>query len=297
MFIVIKAWFNKMNMNYDIPIPNINDAKEEMWRQAISADENYGFYNEYYPCLTMTNEYQQIMQTKNHINKNTDVLTVSGSGEQPLFFRLFGAKNVLTFDVSYNSYLMTQLKIAALKTYDNPQDYFNFLTDLYYTEDTDFIKTERINRVINNLPDIYKNYLAEALETVEVFYTNTCCDRYRLSETNYSKLRKIVKTPFPFILSDIKNLDKKLKGQKFDVVYYSNICSYLHPYDVRPVLNKTKEYLKPNGKLFLVTSYGDKKDDITDAIDDTFGFQSAKFFRAERGFYLTMVRNVQGRGL
>ena len=50
-------------MNYDIPIPNINDAKEEMWRQAISADENYGFYNEYYPCLTMTNEYQQIMQT------------------------------------------------------------------------------------------------------------------------------------------------------------------------------------------------------------------------------------------
>ncbi len=279
---------DNMNINYDIPVPNIEEALEEMWRLNISSDD-YGFYSEYYPCLTTTNEYEQIMQTKKHI-KDQNVLTVLGSGEQPLFFKLFGAKNVITFDISYNSYLMTQLKIAAIKTYDKSEDYFRFLNDLHHTEDTYFLKNKRINRVFDNLKEEHKNYLCKASQKVEMFYTKTCCDLYKLSETDYSKLREIVKTPFPFILSDIKNLDEKLDGQKFDVVYISNICSYLHPYDIRPVLNKTKEFLKPNGKLFLVTAGDYKFDTITNALDHTFGLSSLQFFPEKKGFNLIMVQ-------
>lgn len=280
---------DKMDLTYDIPVPNINKAIESMWRGMVLFDKEYDIYDEYYPCLTMTNEYRQIMQTKKHINQGTDVLTVSGSGEQPLFFKLFGAKKVITFDVSCNSYLMTQLKIAALKTHDNPEDYFKFLNSLYHTDDTYFIEQENINRVINNLKPEYKDYLSVALEKVRVFYTNRCCDLYKLSETDYSKLREIAKTPFPFILSDIKQLDEKLNGQKFDVVYYSNICSFLYPYDVELVLNQTKEYLKPNGKLFLVASEDDKER-LSNAIDENFYSSSLKIFPKKRGFYLIMVQ-------
>lgn len=279
-----------MNINYDIPEPDINVAIEEMSRLHLS-DEDYDFYCKYYPCLTITNEYEQIKQTKKYIDQNSNVLTVSGSGEQLIFFKLYGAKNVITFDCSYNSYLMTQLKIAALKTYDTPKDYYKFLNDLYKTEDKFFLKTESINRVIKNLKETDRNYLCSAVQKIRLFYTNTCCNRYKFTESNYSKLREIVKEPFPFILSDIKNLDEKLDGQKFDIIYYSNICDFLHLYEVRIVLEKTQEYLNPDGKLFLVTSPGYKKDVITTAIDYTFGLSLSRVFAEKDGFYLIMVQN------
>ena len=109
------------------PLPNVEDAVNAILMMFEYREFNYGRYS---PQMVTTNEIYQIYDLKNYVPKGAQVLTVSASGEQPLFFKLYGAKDVITFDISYNSYLLTSLKIAALCGFKKPGQYKKFLEGL-----------------------------------------------------------------------------------------------------------------------------------------------------------------------
>lgn len=280
-----------MSTNHQPPIPDVNDANTWYFRMLISADNEYNIYNKYYPCLTTTNEYQQILQTKKFVTHDSNVLTVTGSGEQPLFFKLFGAKHVLTFDISYHSYLMTQLKITALKTFRNTKDYYKFLYDMHNTEDTEFLESKIINSVIQNLNKTEKDYFYKMVQKIRLFYTRDNCDLYTISNKDYKKLRENQKEPFDFIWTDIIDLDKKVNNNTFDIVYYSNICNFLRQRDFKRVLQKTQTLLKPHGKLFLITNECQKDLTLETVGDCPFTqFESVNIFPKKLGFYLVVAQ-------
>ncbi|MBO7052920.1 MAG: hypothetical protein J6W27_00580 [Alphaproteobacteria bacterium] len=275
-----------MNIVYDTPLPNMKDALS--CYKDISGYGGFEIYNKYYPCLTTTNEYNQILQTKNYVIPKSKVLTVSGSGEQPLFFKLFGAEHITTFDISYNSYLMTKLKTIALQTFDQAKDFNKFLDCLYDEYHLYFLKNDYPN-IIQKLNEHEQNYIRTAPEKIDIFYTNRWCDLYSFTDSDYKKLRDSIKSPFPFIWTDIKNLDERLGNAKFDIIYYSNICDFLYSYTVIDILKKTQKHLKPNGKICFVTN-DDGKESLLDNINQAMSYDAIHKMPERLKFYLVVVQ-------
>lgn len=256
------------------PVPDIMQAAKKVIMSLVGFLQNFDaqdFYHEYTPQLVSTNELHQIYELKNLIKPGAKVLTVSASGEQPLFSKLYGAEHVLTFDISYNSYLLTSVKIAALQAFKQNTEYEKFMHDLSdYSKPGQLMHTPNIEYVIPHLSNTQKNFLRFTDDIgTPVFLDDISCHFYNIPQEQYEYLRQQVKKPFPFIWTDITELDKKLGYETFDLVYYSNVLSFLEEYKIRPVLEDTKKHIKPNGKLFLVA--GSKHIGmVMDAIDDTF---------------------------
>ena len=251
------------------PIPNVLEAKDYVFRSLRAPDE-YHFYNKYVPQIISTNELRQIYELKNHVTPGSRVLTVSASGEQPLFFKQYGAEYVLTFDISYNSYLLTSLKIAALQTFTKRWDYEKFVRSLIdHCKPQQLMSTPGMDKVFRNLSDVQKNHISVMDRIcIPVFVDDIKCQIPYIGQDDYDKLRASVKSPFPFIWTDITELDKKLGDEKFDFVYYSNILGFIHPHKVRQVMEKTKNYVNAGGKIFLVEDV--HMDLIKSATDDVY---------------------------
>ncbi len=232
-----------------------SNALQKALMQFLDNPDETEFYQPYNPQIVMTNELYQIFQTKNYIKPNSDILTVCGAGEQPLFFKLWGAKNVLTFDISCHSHLMMSLKVAALQEFKNSEDYSDFFCNLYSYAPW-VSEVPNMQRVMSRLDTEQQKYIIQSSSTGFQFcLSDPSCDFYKIPLDEYKGLRQSVKEPFPFIWTDIKELDHKLGDTKFDTIYYSNICEFLKSMDQKAVLENTKKHLKDNGTICLVSNY------------------------------------------
>lgn len=260
-----------MNQYTKEPIPNLAEAVQTVTRLLTHFDTKT-FYSEYTPQMVTTNELSHIYNLKQHIKPGASVLTVGGSGEQPLFCKMYGADNVVTFDVSYNSYLLTSVKIAALQAFDKNTDYEKFVYDLsHYCKPGQLMDTPKLNYVMPYLTYAQKNHLRYTDEIgIPVFLGDISCDFYCIPQQQYEILRQSVKTPFPFIWTNITELDKKLGNENFDLVYYSNILSFLEPQKIAPVLESTKKHINPGGSLFLLSEFNEPKPAIMNTVRDVF---------------------------
>lgn len=264
-----------MNQYTQEPVPNSIEAAQTVLHMLGHFDEKT-FYNKYTPQIITTNELTHIYKLKQHITPGAKVLTVGGSGEQPLFCKMYGADNVVTFDVSYNSYLLTSVKIAAIQAFKNSTEYEKFIHNLVdCSRPGQLMDTPKLNYVVPYLTNAQKNHLRFTDEIgIPVFLGDTSCDFYYIPQQQYEKLRQSVKTPFPFIWTNILDLDKKLGDDTFDIVYYSNILSFLEPQKIAIVLESTKKHINPNGKLFLLSEYNTSTPTIMNTVGSIFGNKS-----------------------
>lgn len=246
---------------HEAPIPNVADAIKEgkrIYNYRMSHPYNadlkkmYGSYN---PQMVTTNELNQILKLRYFITPGSSFLGTCGSGEQALFAYLFGAKNNVFFDISYNAYWLTCLKIGAIKAFDKHTEYENFVQELKENcgPAGSLLKVPNIWHVLTYLTDVQVKYL-ELMDgaRMPVVVRNRTCQFFDITQTDYDRLKQSVEMPIPFIRTDIRNLDEKLGEDKFDNVYYSNILCWVEPYEVEPILEKTKKCIKPGGRLFLM---------------------------------------------
>lgn len=242
-------------------IPNVHEAWE-MQRSSLTGFFLYGiesWYNKYAPQPVTTNEIDSIYNLECYIKPDSNVLTVAGSGEQPLFSKLYGAKNITTFDISYNAYVMTTLKIAALQSFSSSEKFSAFIRDTaenaapYY-----FLNTPNMPSVmtkLSQLSPIQAKYIIEAsMNGASVCINDESCNFYTIPQNKYSELRKTLQKPLPFIWTDIMNLDKKLKDETFDIIWYSNILEFVNPKNQISILENTKKRVNNHGNIFLTLS-------------------------------------------
>lgn len=112
-------------------------------------DRYYDFKRESFskmsPCYLFSNE--NLREYYPHFQlKNSNVLTVCGSGDQVMSSILYGAKNIDTFDSNKLAYYNLMLKIAALKTLS----YENFLS-FYSINDLTVDRLKFYDKVSNNI--------------------------------------------------------------------------------------------------------------------------------------------------
>lgn len=254
--------------------PDYEKAKEKS-EEYIA---NHSGFETYSRAYIVTNEnLRQLPQLMP--KKHENVLTVVGSGDHPLWFSLYGAKHVDTFDISYNAKVLMDIKVTALRCL-NWYNYKRLLEDFYETnwhpcEWLSSIKNMR--RILPNLPKIETEYI-EALRTAKIFRTYGSPKKSKSLPTfwEYIKLRIMIKETYNFYMTDIRNLGDFLTTS-YDVIHLSNILDYVPMTEHKNIILSLVNYVNPGGRIIahnlqydMVEGYanyfGDAAKEIADSL-------------------------------
>ena len=206
----------------------------------------------YSPSYVLTNENMRgVVQVQALKPANMRVLTCGGSGDQEKWFAAYGAKSVDSFDISYCSRIVTEIKDAAMQTFD-----FDGFTDFIRTlgakqgriqdlPEYEKIKHRLSRRVIKFMRSQKNKCFCNNRGTIEVCFP----ERH---EFNKMQIRP---TNGKFIWSDLENLHKKLRGE-YDIIYLSNIFKYISDEKViTSILYRlATQHLTPLGKIAVINS-------------------------------------------
>ncbi len=204
------------------------------------------FVFENLPAYIISNEHQR--WATQAVPNVKSVLTVAGSGDQALFYKLSGAKIVDTFDITCNARVIQDIKYAAIKNL-NLEEYRDMLIKLHHVKGDimslpemqflgQFLPSETL-RIIENNKSLMFGYGLDAS-----FYPENIP-----SEPEYAKLRDALDKPFNFIWADLGSLSTAITG-KYDLINISNIFDYVHSGAKQIIiLIKLSKYLNKNGHI------------------------------------------------
>ena len=218
-------------------VPDYNIAKKDV-RDAI-----FGTYSGAY---TVTNE--DLRKSMCFMpEKCENALVVAASGDHPLFCSLYGAKNVDTFDISYNAKCIMDIKTLALNML-NHQDYIRFIKDLYNIS-VPLMDVKNMDRVLYKLPKTEYDYIY-ALRESPIFIRKSISLNGAVLPTQfeYNKLQESVKATYNFILSDICKMGGKLT-KSYDFMHLSNIFDYVQSFYYEIVISSLMEHVNPGGRI------------------------------------------------
>jgi hypothetical protein len=176
------------------------------------------------PAYTISNEDQRWATTA--IPNVSKVLTVAGSGDQALFYKLAGAKIIDTFDKSKNARVIQDIKFVAIQKY-SLREYNRLLFDLFYAEN--IIRMPQMQKIMPFLPAQTiriitqpgnKHILGAGMD-VSAYPENIP------TEQEYAKLLATHKKAFRFVACDLYDLGAKISG-RYDLINISNIFDYCY---------------------------------------------------------------------
>ena len=235
---------------------NLNQAR-------LSYDEKGDFRNsgfaEYSPAYIINNEYVYDVLQYMKPTENTRVLTVTGSGDQPLLYGAMGAKTIDTFDISYCAKVMYDIKNAAIRSKMSYVDLTELLSCLQ-------VMPKRASDVLdefklsNKIPSDTMRFI-RAMYGCKIFrrtgniYSGCLpsADVYKDMITHVNDAR--------FIWSDLQDLQQHLNTQ-YDQIYLSNILSYNTRYGyVTALMKNLKPFIAPHGKVMLHAEFALNKND------------------------------------
>lgn len=208
-------------------------------------------FSKFSPAYVLTNEDIRWISGLTQA-KGIRVLTVAGSGDQPMFYRMHGAKEIDTFDISFCSKAMIDIKNSAAHKL-RYEEYVNLIQDLYKSDDIS--KIPNIQNILSEIPNDsltfiqqMKNYLIFANGLNPCEYKN-----FILTKKEFEQMRSRTSTPFNFIWTDIDNLHLHLT-KKYNVINLSNIIEYMTDKDkIYQTLINLRKHLKPNGCIIVQT--------------------------------------------
>jgi transcription initiation factor IIE alpha subunit len=166
--------------------------------------------------------------------KCDNALTVTASGDHPLFCKLYGAKHVTTFDITCNAKIITDIKMAAIQEL-NVDEYWQLLSSLYKSKTP--LSVKNMNKITPHLSNTVNKYLYDMTANKFVLFSKGHnIDSYierNLRASDFQKLKQLLKKPFDFIWSNAIDLHLV---ENYDFIHLSNISDYLSYDDMKSVL-------------------------------------------------------------
>ena len=205
-----------------------------------------------FPAYTISNENQR-WATKAIPNVNK-VLTVAGSGDQALFYKLAGAKIIDTFDITPNAIAIQDIKFAAINVLSR-QNYKDLLVELYHTNQiTSIPQMRQLNPVLSKRA----RFIIATQKLQRMFCAGLDANAYPdniPTNDEYNQLKTMVDKPLKFIETDLEYLPEKLTT-KYDVINISNIFDY--HYDAKTqafILANLADHLNVGGRIVYLPQY------------------------------------------
>lgn len=211
--------------------------------------DNGGAFAAFSPAYLVSNE--DLRSAMNMLQPHgVDVLTVAGSGDQPIFYKLYGANNVDTFDISYAAKVMMDVKTAAIQKLNSGQ----------YRQMLDGINAARgiadvpEYKTIQSICPVDSQEFIRKMHGVEYYLRGGLWPDSAPFASEYDVLKKSVNGNFNFIWTDLDNLAGRL-NKKYDQMYLSNILQYgCSVRRVSRIVNDLADCLKPHGQIMLQVS-------------------------------------------
>ena len=217
----------------------------------IDATEcNLSNFGPYSPAYSTTNEDWRFVMHELKPNGKS-VLTVTGSGDQPIAFAINGAQDIDTFDISFFSNLVMQMKTSAIQTMNLPQykTFVNGLTDAKSVYDIPMYNT------IKTKCAPYVFLALRQMHGCKIFNNGSVCEEYMPNESEYRIAQNTIKNSIGFIWTDVRNLHNHL-NKSYDIMHLSNIFEHFNDMgQITQVINCLKPFMRPNGQMTLHTSW------------------------------------------
>lgn len=251
------------------------------------ADCNMTNFGQYSPAYPTTNEDWRFAMSELRPSGKS-VLTVTGSGDQPIAFAISGAHDIDTFDTTYFARVIMDLKTSAIQTMNHKQ-YNNFVSELRYTKSVREIPGYDKIASVCPRPSILA---AKQMTGCKIFNAGTGARaEYMPNDIEYDIAKKIVTNPMNFIWSDLQDLHTEL-NKEYDIIYLSNIFEYFHnTKKITNILNSLRPFVKNGGEIMLYTSWVQTpiSESIEAAARDC-GWGTTKSHDKQNAFMLTMQR-------
>jgi hypothetical protein len=210
------------------------------------------YFNRYTSAYVVTNE--KLRKAMQFVPEKCDnALVVAASGDHPLFCSLYGAKNVDTFDISYNAKCMMDIKVAALNVLGY-LEYKSFLQDLYVTcrsNSINITNVKSMDEILQKLSKTESDYIS-ILKNEPLFSRGQSPVASGALPTffEYCTLRKKIIKPYNFFLTGISKLETHLE-KSYDFVHLSNIFDYVSEGSYADLLLPLMQHLNPGGRIVL----------------------------------------------
>lgn len=229
---------------------------------------NYSGFSEQSTAYITTNEDLRMAMGFCLMKDCNRALTVAASGDHPLFCSLYGAKEVDTFDISYNAKLIMDIKTVAIGLL-NRDEYARMLENLWWRDDA--LTAPFMDKVSAKLPAEEYEYLC-SMRGTRLFNKGVWDSRdskYLPADFEYKQLQKIIKKPYNFVQTDIVNLGAHL-NQSYDFIHLSNIFDHIKNLEshwgiIQPLLKR----LNVGGRLVSYSLFGYPKQFSKDSMKNT----------------------------
>ena len=208
---------------------------------------NYGAGNfaQFSPAYAVTNEdIREVFWTLNP-RPGARVLTVAGSGDQALHYKLAGASHVDTFDITFNAKMMMDIKTAAIQKL-NRTDYVNLINSVSRSRDISDIP--QYKQIMDAMPTDSHMFICQ-MQGARLVRGGLYCET--LYNDEFTRLKQLIDKPFNFIWTDVEKLSTHLT-QEYDQIYLSNIIQYHAKADyVIPLVMDLARFLKSGGTMMV----------------------------------------------
>lgn len=241
-------------MNKNTRVPNLDAARKSYGEPNYERGKKFQTHPDkpmdYSPAYVVSNENLRYTTGLTR-DMGRKVLTVAGSGEQPLFYTLNGAKKITTFDISLPAFIITEIKNQAIKSGMPYEQYVQLLTDLYSAP-----SASQVNGMSDILPKIstHSAYFVRGMDGYRIFGNGLAPKYYAkemISRDEYSTLQKKLPDHFDFIWSNVASLHTHLNDE-YDVINLSNIFEW-YPNLIQPTLQNLHDYIRPGGYILVQT--------------------------------------------
>ena len=234
--------------------PNATDAVNEIF--AHQEREGHWRFNQraavlfsrYSPAYVVSNENLHDVIQRFMPKQTQNALTVAASGDHPMICKLYGAKNIKTFDISYNAKVLMDIKFVAIPML-NIGDYNTFLENI--RRNPRLLSVPHMDKIMPKLNPEVRQYIRNT-NGVRLFSMGRGPQsymRYALMPTEYNTLQNITKKPFDFEWSDIADL--KMDGM-YDFIHLSNVLDYVEYDKLTPILRKIQEHVNVGGRIVIM---------------------------------------------
>jgi len=203
-------------------------------------------FNKFAPAYTISNENQRWATAA--VPNVKRVLTVAGSGDQPIFYHINGATQIDTFDRTNNARVIQDIKFVAIQNLSQTE-YFNLVVDLFFTPN--FREIPAMKKLMPKLP-AETTKIINVPDNKYIFGAGLDATQYPYNIPNineYAKLKKTLRKPFNFVCCDLYDLSDKISGT-YDLINISNIFDYCYdPQTQCVILHQLTAHLNIGGHV------------------------------------------------
>ena len=211
-------------------------------------------FREYSPAYVATNE--DLRRSMKFVPiKTKNALVVAASGDHPIFTAMHGAKNVDTFDISYNAKLIMDIKTTALSML-NHKKYCKMLSDLCGSYDATTVDNMPI--IIKQLSEDEQWYI-DKMRGNRLFFHGALIKKELPSIEEFDRMRNAIHKPFKFIWADIESLHTKLY-KSYDFIHLSNIFDYKSGQKAINIFKSLIDYTKPGCNICIENLFWSSKE-------------------------------------